>query len=425
MQITQYINLSLQIWGGILTGIIIFCLYLSKNTSKITKKTYILLLLANAGNMLFDALALYFRGGTLPIDYVGVRMANYLAFSCGALVPTIFLRYLMHGFRDEKGVCKIPLKISQIGCAIMLALYLINIFVPFFYEIDAQNISHRLPLYPLTFMPVLLNIGLAVYLLKRYKNQIDRTNRIMYIIYLLLPIPIFIVQMFVYGLNLANFVGMTFMVIIFLFIEAEQAKKMVNQENEVLTSRIDIALSQIQPHFLYNSLTSIYRLCDVKPEAAQEAISNFSKYLRGNLDSIKSSKMISFSEELEHIKAYLALEKMRYDDYLEIVYDTKVTGFLIPPLTVQPIVENAVNHGLGDLPEGGCITISTEETIDAYIIKISDTGVGFDEGIIPKDNRSHIGISNVRSRLDIMCQGTLKLDSRKNAGTTAIIRIPK
>ena len=77
-------------------------------------------------------------------------------------------------------------------------------------------------------------------------------------------------------------------------------------------------LSQIQPHFLYNALTSIYRLCDVKPEATKEAVGNFSKYLRGNLDSIKQTKMISFADELHHLEVYLSLEKIRYDDDLEI-----------------------------------------------------------------------------------------------------------
>ena len=127
---------------------------------------------------------------------------------------------------------------------------------------------------------------------------------------------------------------------------------MVEQEREINDMKIQIVLSQIQPHFLYNALTSIYRLCDVKPEAAKEAVSNFSKYLRGNLDSIKQTEMISFAEELKHLQAYLALEKIRYGDYLKVEYNIEVAGFFIPPLTVQPLVENAVNHGVSDLPDG-------------------------------------------------------------------------
>ncbi len=425
MTTTQYINLSLQIFGCILTAIIITCLQLSNNTNHKRRRALTSFLLFNAGVMLFDAFALHFRGGETIVDFYGVRIANCLGFCCGAIVPTIFLMYMAYGFKNPEKISTAPLRISQTSCVVFLAAYALNLFLPIFYRIDAENIYHRMPLYPLTFIPVFLNVGLAFYLLFRYKLQMDKTSRVMYALYFILPLPVFAVQMFVYGLNLVNFVGMIFIILIFLFIEAEQGKKMAMQETEVLSSRIDIALSQIQPHFLYNSLTSIYRLCDVKPDSAKEAISNFSKYLRGNLDSIKNSKMITFADELEHIKAYLALEKMRYDDYLEIVYDIPLSGFFVPPLTVQPLVENAVNHGVSDLPEGGCITISTRETEKHYIIKVSDNGVGFDQDVLPKDGRSHIGLQSVRSRLEIMCSGTLEIESKKNSGTVAIIKIPK
>ncbi len=425
MTTTQYVNLSLQIWGCVLTAIIIICLYLSKSANHKRRKAYTVFLLFNAGVMLFDALALYFRGGDSLVDFYGVRIANCLGFCCCALVPTTFLCYMIQSFNHPQKISKTPQRISQVACIVYVAAYAVNLFCPIFYRIDEANIYYRMPLYPLTFIPVFLNVGLAFYLLLKYKAQMDKTHRAIYALYFLLPLPVFAVQMFVYGLNLVNFVGMIFMVVIFLFIESEQGKKNAMQENEILTSRIDIALSQIQPHFLYNSLTSIYRLCDVKPEAAKDAISSFSKYLRGNLDSIKSTKMITFGEELEHIRAYLALEKIRYDDYLQIIYDIKTTDFFVPPLTVQPLVENAVNHGISDLPEGGCITISTDETERYYEIRVIDNGVGFNQDEMLQDNRSHIGISNVRSRLEIMCSGILTIESNKNSGTVAVIRIPK
>ena len=217
-----------------------------------------------------------------------------------------------------------------------------------------------------------------------------------------------------------------------LFLQTEQTRLLLKEEKEVAEAKLalkesnnSLVLSQIQPHFLYNALTSIYRLCDVKPEAAKEAVSNFSKYLRGNLDSIKQTKMISFADELKHLQAYLSLEKIRYDDDLDIKYDIKATEFFIPPLTVQPLVENAVDHGISDLPGGGLVTISTEEKRDYYEIRVSDNGVGFDPGKIPIDGRSHVGIANVQSRLNIMCHGTLDIKSAPGDGTVAIIQIPK
>ena len=207
--------------------------------------------------------------------------------------------------------------------------------------------------------------------------------------------------------------------------EANIEKELAQKELALSESNNSLVLSQIQPHFLYNALTSIYRLCDVKPEAAKEVVSNFSKYLRGNLDSIKQTNMISFADELKHLQAYLSLEKIRYDDDLDVKYDISATEFFIPPLTVQPLVENAVNHGISDMPHGGCVTISTEEMPDRYEIRVRDNGVGFDPDTIPVDGRSHVGIMNVRSRLNIMCHGTLDIKSVPGQGTVAIIQIPK
>ncbi len=425
MTTTQYINLSLQIWGCILTGIIIFCLHLNKRTDSKTDRIYLELLLFNAGVMFFDAFALYFRGGDSVAAYYGVRISNLLGFCCGAIVPTVFLHYLIYCFREPNLIPRRLLKISRAACIGCLGLYLVNLFVPLFYRIDAQNLYHREFLYPLTFIPAFLNMGFSFYLLFRYKAQMEKAMRITCVVYLLIPFPAFLVQMFVYGLNLINFAGMILIIIIFLFIQSEQANRMLQQKLELSESKNALVLSQIQPHFLYNTLTSIYQLCDTKPESAKEAISNFSNYLRGNLDSLNQSKMISFAAELKHLQAYLSLEKMRYDDYLQIVYNIHTPDFLIPALTVQPLVENAIKHGISDLPNGGCVTISTLEKENEYEIYIIDNGVGFTPNSLPADGRTHIGITAVRRRLQIMCSGILEINSAPGHGTTVIIKIPK
>ncbi len=428
----QYVNMSLQIWGAILTAIIVVCLFIRKTAHDKTKIFYTALLITNACAMLFDAFALLCRGGTNAFDYYGVRVFNLLSFCSTLIIPTLFLRYLTCCVDDEANVTQYPIVISCIICAVYLILYVLNVFFPFFYYIDAQNIYHRGTLYPVTFLPGFTNIALALYLLFRYKKYIEKNQFNLSIFYLFIPLPLFVVQILIYGLNLIHFVSMIIMIIIFIFFQVDQAHKsieiekaLVKKELALSESKNSLILSQIQPHFLYNALTSIYSLCDVKPDEAKNAISDFSTYLRGNLDSIKQTKMISFAEELKHLQAYLSLEKIRFDEYLEIVYDIKVREFFIPPLSVQPLVENAINHGVSDLPDGGKVVISTDETEESYIVKIIDDGVGFDETIVKNDGRSHVGISSVRNRLQIMCNGTLTIDSKLNEGTTAVITIPK
>ena len=111
--------------------------------------------------------------------------------------------------------------------------------------------------------------------------------------------------------------------------------------------RLQIMISQIQPHFLYNALTAILELCHSNPPQAEIATRNFSNYLRGNMRSIKSKGNIAFAEELRHTQGYLELEKLRFEDSLQICYDIQCTSFELPPLSLQPIAENAVKHSQG------------------------------------------------------------------------------
>ena len=131
-------------------------------------------------------------------------------------------------------------------------------------------------------------------------------------------------------------------------------------------------------------------------------------------------------QELEHVKNYLRLEKQRFRERLHVVYDIQVEDFSIPPLCVQPIAENAVRHGTMRREEGGTVTIRSEETKTAYVITITDDGIGFDENA-PQvdDDETHVGIANVKSRLQMMTNGTLSIKSVKNKGTTVMITIFK
>ena len=196
-------------------------------------------------------------------------------------------------------------------------------------------------------------------------------------------------------------------------------------KEELEQSRIAVMISQIQPHFLYNSLTSVMDLCDRDPKQAKAAIADFADYLRGNLSSLKTENLISFRVELSHIQKYLRLEKLRFQDELEVLYDIRVQDFMLPALSVQPLIENAVKHGVGKKIGGGIVSIHTYETMEHYVIRIEDDGVGFEEGEYDKENSTHVGIENTRKRLDMMISAQLELESEKGKGTKATIRIPK
>ena len=196
-------------------------------------------------------------------------------------------------------------------------------------------------------------------------------------------------------------------------------------QQELQESRIAIMMSQIQPHFLYNVLNTIYHLCGKDDNTAKTVISDFSDYLRNNLDSLEQKNLVPFSTEHNHLKTYLDIEKIRFGDELEIVYDIKAKDFFLPVMTIQPLVENAVKHGISKKRGGGTLTVSTEEKADCYVITVTDTGIGFDTGFYINDGKSHVGIENVKQRLKNMCEGTLAVKSEIGVGTKAVVTIPK
>ena len=205
---------------------------------------------------------------------------------------------------------------------------------------------------------------------------------------------------------------------------SEKELLLAEMERQLADSRISMALSQLKPHFLYNVLNSIYYLCGKDSERAQEAVSYFSDYLRNNMSSIEIKKMIPFAEELSHTETYLKLEMIRFRN-LSVEYDIKTSSFMCPPLSLQPLVENAVKHGVSKKRGGGSVTISTEETPDSYVVSVKDTGVGFDPEHYRDDGKVHIGMENVRERIENMAGGTLKVTSAPGEGCLTVITLPK
>ncbi|MCI5891905.1 MAG: histidine kinase, partial [Clostridiales bacterium] len=205
---------------------------------------------------------------------------------------------------------------------------------------------------------------------------------------------------------------------------AEKKLQLAQQETQLTESRISIMLSQIQPHFMYNMLTTIMYLCRTDPEEAEKTVGKFSRYLRANMDSLTLKQCIPFEKEMNHVKTYLSLEKKRFGDKLRVELDINEKDFMLPSLTIQPIIENAVKYGMRKKKELK-ILLKTYSDNDNYYIEIIDNGRGFDVNEVKNDGKSHIGIENVKNRLHMMCGGDLTIDSVPETGTTAVINIPK
>ena len=192
---------------------------------------------------------------------------------------------------------------------------------------------------------------------------------------------------------------------------------------QLAESRVSTMISQIRPHFIYNTLGSIEQLCEIDPPKAGELVHNFAKYLRGNFGELDNPKPILMSQEMEHVHHYINIENVRFPD-MTFSFEMNSNDFLIPALTIQPIVENAIKHGLMKLQKGGTIHVVSFETDKNYCVLVEDDGVGFDTSMLLED-RKHVGIRNIRGRLKAMVNGTLEIESTIGVGTKVLIKIPK
>ena len=195
-----------------------------------------------------------------------------------------------------------------------------------------------------------------------------------------------------------------------------------HEEDLKAQQRIKIMMSQIKPHFLYNTLSTIQVLCHSDPEKAAEVTGNFSSYLRRNLSSLDEPGLIPCEKELEHTQAYVQIEETRFPN-IHVKYDIQDRDFSLPPLTLQPLVENAIRHGVR-IRDEGIIEVITLQLGNCHELLIRDNGVGFDAEAVKTADRSHVGLRNVQSRIESMCGGTMLIDSRVGEGTTIIIRLP-
>ena len=347
---------------------------------------------------------------------------------CILLQLPLFIKYMSSLMTSKARILiQFTHRVSVIMVVIFIILQILGL-------LDAYQIRG----YYIVIAAVLLTLVLfcMLYEVKQSKDSLSKSIMISVIIFILFG-----------GIELANyrleitkntiflFIGYIIFIlsqIIVSIIQMEyvmtQSKRAAEMEKELMENNISIMLSQIQPHFLYNSISSIQMLCKKNPDMAQKALGEFAGFLRGNMDSLNSTKLIPFTKELRHVKAYLYLEKMRFGEMLQIEYDIRIKDFCVPPLTIQPIVENASKYGVGDKETGGTIFIGTREEKDAFVIIIADDGIGFDSKTIDKldgDKKSHVGIKNVREHIEKQCRGRLSIDSKVGVGTTVTIRIPK
>lgn len=228
-------------------------------------------------------------------------------------------------------------------------------------------------------------------------------------------------------------VGLAGFAVIQSFIMAMQYTRFAN-ERKRLYERLhetDLAFlqAQIKPHFIYNALSAISHMIGKEPNKAKALLLDFSDYLRGCFDFSNTSGLATLSKEMDLAKAYLSIEKARFQERLNVEYEIEENPHvLIPLLCIQPIVENAVRHGLMKRVEGGTVKIKAWNEQGDTHIRVEDDGVGIPEDKIEEilsDRTSAAGLTNINARLKLKFGTEMKITSREKEGTAVEIIVPK
>ncbi len=313
------------------------------------------------------------------------------------------------------------LKAVGLLCLVYFALLTVTQFTTVFYTVTPDNVYRRGPLYPVLLIPPVLLMLLNLLALWHRRAKLTRQQTLAFGLYLLIPMGCMIVQMLTYGLLMIVIGSCAAAFCMFIFMLRDQQDRYAAQQEENARQKASILVLQMRPHFIYNTMTSIYYLCQQDPEKAQQVTMDFTDYLRKNFKAVASEKPIPFSDELEHTRAYLAVEQAQHSKSLFVEYDTPHTFFRLPPLTLQPIAENAVKHGMNPYAGPLHVMIRTFRTESASVIVVTDNGPGFDAAEI---NETHTTLMNIRQRLEMMCGGKLTITPRDGGGTAVTVTIP-
>lgn len=359
-------------------------------------------------------------------EYVAAQMtARTVVYLLGLLMGAAYGLYFISFYKcSEKE--KRKLRVGMLMVYVLFALLVLSnpkTHLIFYFQPDGKLV------YPSTYLIINICPALffAFHLYETSRSDVDRATRRALLSYWFFALFFIVIDSLPFdsnniridsGIALGSLLSLY---TIFLEIFVQDKIELSQKKAELREKQTQIMISQIQPHFLYNTLSAIYVLCGDDPKLAQKTIKDFSGYLRQNMNSLNSKDCVPFERELEHTKTYLTIEELRFADLLKVEYDIQYADFVLPPLTLQPLVENAVKYGIRGREDGGMIQIQTRKENGKIYIRVHDDGNGFDPAAVQNDSKSHIGLENTRQRIESMCSGQLIIETSAEKGTTVTI----
>jgi hypothetical protein len=354
-------------------------------------------------------------------NFAGMTISANTIGTCSCYLAILFfLYYLKEDAFHGNDKISLLFYFLCLVCIITIGFWIGDLFFHYAYEIDEHGhyVHEKNYLILILYLAFPLLSFLTVLLITVLNKRFRRTTRVFFVICTLFPMSGLLVDYFVHGVSMAYIGFVISILMVYTYIFREKQYVIDSQRNALM-------LSQINPHFTYNTLSAIAALCDISPEQAKNLTLEFSVYLRHNLTTLSCEDLIPFAQEMNHVDCYLKIEKARFREKLNVAYSIRCKEFNVPPLTIQPIVENAVRHGITKKVGGGTVHIAALSTPKYYVVEVRDDGVGFDPENMPRDKRAHVGLDNVRKRVREMCRGDVQVRSIPGVGTRVTIIIPK
>lgn len=407
------------LWISLMVGIVgalMILIYI------LSKKHEVCVWQYSLGILLIDLCIWLCGESRMPAVFIGIEAWHYFTFLSLLFCPVFLTAYLYARWKD---ICGKITEILFYSCFAVGIISLISVMA------GGPDLVECLPV---THLMIVITLGYTVviyYLAARRKKQKGIWSELVCIGFIFCAGAWETVYFYSTAQRVAIWMRMAILLyaldLLRLSMTMIYRKVKENQKLEMCLkkSRAELMTSQIKPHFIYNTLNSIQALIKLDPDKARKMVYDFSTYLRSNLDNLGERELIPFSEELKHIQAYLNIEKIRFEERLNIVLDIRAKRFLVPPLSIQPLVENAVKHGLCKKIDGGTVMIRSYEKPDRYVVEVEDDGKGFDVSQLEKwdtseqleDVSSHIGLENIRFRIKEITGGTLEISSYQGMGT--------
>lgn len=426
MEDIRSLNVAIELWGVAFCLMGIICSIILTSARGRYRSLFVAAFameLVSAGG---DAIAGIYRGQPGDLAWIATHVGNCATFIGGILLVAILITYLCSRIEEAGGKDHDPwVNAMWIAAFVLCILAVLGVF----FHIDEGNIYHRSNLYWIPHVYVIVVSGVGALLVLLNRKRLSGLTTACLLFYTSVPIAASIAQTFVYGLNFSIVAGVAGLLVLFLEQQVYSARELVESTEalarmqiELSESRMETLMAQIHPDFLFSTLEAIRILCDKDNVRTKAAIESFSHYLQMSLDDAHRTDPISIESEMEHAKTFLELEQLLAGDRLNYQLIMPVGDFMITPLCVQTLVQNAVWQGLAEDGESN-ITVCTGESRNEYWVSVVDIAGRPTEEEASDEQR--LAIANLRSRIEAVSKGTLDLTCSQDEGTIAIIHIPK